>query len=301
MARPGSGTRDAALAGRTKRAWRVARGRFRDHGGDAVVSCLGRADGPTARPSKRHLFDRAMGLFDLHPTVTLYDLSNTYFEGEAARQPKAKRGHSKDKRTDCPLLTLALVLDASGFVRRSRVFAGNVREHHTVADMLEALDAPPRGAGGNGPRNRHRGARAVAARAPLPVPGGQPRTHPAVRPRGRATHRNRLAARRAPSQGRIRGRPRGAPFLLLRGACRQGTRDRRSFRPALRDRADRAVRRIVAPAHPQTRRAGLGAYRSAQGEKTAASPSTTTSSSTPTPPANAPPRFASPAARSKAR
>ena len=51
---------------------------------------------------ERHLFDRAMGLFDLHPTVTLYDLTNTFFEGEAARQPKAQRGHSKDKRTDCP-------------------------------------------------------------------------------------------------------------------------------------------------------------------------------------------------------
>ena len=91
---------------------------------------------------ERHLFDRAMGLFDLHPTVTLYDLTNTFFEGAAARQPKAKRGHSKDKRTDCPLLTLALVLDASGFVRRSQVFAGNVREHHTLADMLDALNAP---------------------------------------------------------------------------------------------------------------------------------------------------------------
>ena len=91
---------------------------------------------------ERHLFDRAMGLFDLHPTVTLYDLTNTFFEGEAARQPMAQRGHSKDKRTDCPLLTLALVLDSSGFVRRSKVFAGNVREHHTVAEMLEALNAP---------------------------------------------------------------------------------------------------------------------------------------------------------------
>ena len=89
-----------------------------------------------------HLFDRAMGLFDLHPTVTLYDLTNTFFEGEAPRQPKARRGHSKDKRTDCPLLTLALVLDSSGFVRRSRVFAGNVREHHTVAEMLDELSAP---------------------------------------------------------------------------------------------------------------------------------------------------------------
>ena len=91
---------------------------------------------------EHHLFDRAMGLFDLHPTVTLYDLTNTFFEGEAALQPKAKRGHSKDKRSDCPLLTLGLVLDASGFVRRSQVFAGNVREHRTLAQMLEALHAP---------------------------------------------------------------------------------------------------------------------------------------------------------------
>ena len=91
---------------------------------------------------EHHLFDRAMGLFDLHPTIALYDLTNTFFEGEAASQPKAKRGHSKDKRTDRPLLTLALVLDASGFVRRSQVFAGNVREHRTLAEMLDALDAP---------------------------------------------------------------------------------------------------------------------------------------------------------------
>ena len=89
-----------------------------------------------------HLFDRALGLFDLQPTVTLYDLTNTYFEGEASEQPQAKRGHSKERRSDCPLLTLGLMLDASGFVRRSKVFAGNVREHRTLAGMLDALDAP---------------------------------------------------------------------------------------------------------------------------------------------------------------
>ena len=89
-----------------------------------------------------HLFQQALDLFALAPTVTLYDLSNTYFEGGADKQPTARRGHSKDQRTDCPLLTLGLVLDASGFVRRSQLFAGNVREHHTLADMLGALDAP---------------------------------------------------------------------------------------------------------------------------------------------------------------
>ena len=89
-----------------------------------------------------HLFGRAMDLFDLQPTVTLYDLTNTYFEGEAREQPLARRGHSKEKRSDCPLLTLGLMLDASGFVRRSQVFAGNVKEHRTLAGMLEALQAP---------------------------------------------------------------------------------------------------------------------------------------------------------------
>ena len=89
-----------------------------------------------------HLFDRAMGLFDLQPTVMLYDLTNTYFEGDASGHPQAQRGHSKEKRSDCPLLTLGLMLDASGFVRRSQVFAGNVREHQTLAGMLAALRAP---------------------------------------------------------------------------------------------------------------------------------------------------------------
>ena len=89
-----------------------------------------------------HLFEQAMSLFDLRPTVTLYDLTNSYFEGQAEEQPQAQRGHSKDKRRDCPLLTLGLVLDGSGFVRRSQVFAGNVTEHRTLPQMLEALQAP---------------------------------------------------------------------------------------------------------------------------------------------------------------
>ena len=91
---------------------------------------------------ERHLFSRAMGLFDLEPTVTLFDLTNTFFEGAARDQPKAERGHSKDKRSDCRLLTLGLVLDGAGFVRRSKVFAGRVDEPQTLAGMLEGLEAP---------------------------------------------------------------------------------------------------------------------------------------------------------------
>jgi hypothetical protein len=90
-----------------------------------------------------HVFDRVKDLFALEETVTLYDLTNTYFEGEASAQPKAQRGRSKEKRSDCPLVTLALVVDGSGFVRRSRVFAGNAAEAATLAEMLEGLKAPP--------------------------------------------------------------------------------------------------------------------------------------------------------------
>ena len=55
--------------------------------------------------------------------------------------PDAKRGRSKEKRNDCPLLTLALVVDASGFVVKSRIFAGNVAESKTLAQMIDELGA----------------------------------------------------------------------------------------------------------------------------------------------------------------
>lgn len=91
---------------------------------------------------EKALFGRIDDLFSLPTTVTLYDLTNTYFEGEQNGNAKAQRGHSKEKRSDCPLMTLGLVLDGSGFVRRSRVFAGNVSEGSTLEGMLQGLDAP---------------------------------------------------------------------------------------------------------------------------------------------------------------
>lgn len=91
---------------------------------------------------EEQLFGRLSNLFNLPTTVTLYDLTNTYFEGEMAINAKAKRGHCKQKRSDCPLVTLGLVLDGSGFVRRSRTFAGNVSEAVTLEEMLVGLNAP---------------------------------------------------------------------------------------------------------------------------------------------------------------
>jgi transposase len=90
-----------------------------------------------------HLYRQERDLFSLAETITLYDLTNTFFEGTASGNPKAKHGHSKEKRTDCPLVTLALVLDASGFPKRSEVFEGNVSEPKTLKTMLEHLTLAP--------------------------------------------------------------------------------------------------------------------------------------------------------------
>jgi hypothetical protein len=92
---------------------------------------------------QEHLFGTACSLFGLGQTITLYDLTNTYFEGVAAGVHKAKRGHSKESRSDCPLVTLAMALDASGFVRRVHFFAGNASEPATLQGMLSGLNAAP--------------------------------------------------------------------------------------------------------------------------------------------------------------
>ena len=86
------------------------------------------------------IFRKVTTLFSLQETVTLYDLTNTYFEGQAGQNAKAQHGHSKEKRSDCPLVTLGLVLDGSGFVRRSKTFDGNVNEAKTLEG--NRLDPP---------------------------------------------------------------------------------------------------------------------------------------------------------------
>lgn len=91
---------------------------------------------------EQRIFERVQDLFNFTPTITLYDLTNTYMEGNAEANPKAKRGRSKEKRSDCPLITLGLALDASGFIRHSQVFEGNVNEGSTLEKMLTQLQAP---------------------------------------------------------------------------------------------------------------------------------------------------------------
>jgi transposase len=90
---------------------------------------------------EEHLYTQEHSLFSLQETITLYDLTNTFFEGQSKANAFAANGHSKEKRSDCPLVTLGLVLDSSGFPRRSHVYKGNVSEPTTLAEMLQGLEA----------------------------------------------------------------------------------------------------------------------------------------------------------------
>jgi len=79
-------------------------------------------------------------LFALEDKIILYDLTNTFFEGSGKYNPKARYGgNSKEKRSDCPLVTLGLVLDMHGFPKKSRIFEGNVSESKTLETMIKGL------------------------------------------------------------------------------------------------------------------------------------------------------------------
>jgi transposase len=86
-----------------------------------------------------HLCRSEGQLFALEEKVILYDLTNTFFEGSGKYNPKARHGRSKDKRNDCPLVTLGLILDINGFPKNSRIFEGNVSEPKTLDKMIRGL------------------------------------------------------------------------------------------------------------------------------------------------------------------
>jgi len=85
------------------------------------------------------LVQRERSLFNLDTTVYLYDITSTYFEGQCPRNDKAKLGHSRDKRPDCKQVVVGLVVNRDGFPITHEVFAGNTRDHTTLATMLDRL------------------------------------------------------------------------------------------------------------------------------------------------------------------
>jgi transposase len=86
-----------------------------------------------------HLRQSEGQLFALEEKIILYDLTNTFFEGSGTYNPKARYAKSKEKRSDCPLVTLGLVLDMNGFPKNSQVFEGNISEPKTLETMIRRL------------------------------------------------------------------------------------------------------------------------------------------------------------------
>ncbi|NQT19612.1 MAG: IS1634 family transposase [Planctomycetes bacterium] len=88
-----------------------------------------------------HLREQERSLFNLDRTILLYDLTNSYFEGAAEGNELARRSaNSKEKRTDCPLISVGVVLDAEGFVITHKVFTGNTSDCRTLLEAVADLE-----------------------------------------------------------------------------------------------------------------------------------------------------------------
>ena len=92
---------------------------------------------------ERELSSKTSNLFNLKDKIIFYDLTNTYFEGRKLSSEKAKFGRSKEKRSDAKLISLALVVNGEGFVKRSKIYKGNIGESTTLEETIKELSEPP--------------------------------------------------------------------------------------------------------------------------------------------------------------
>lgn len=93
-----------------------------------------------------HLYARLDGEIGFGGQSFLYDLTNTYFEGRMLGSELAQFGRSKEQRSDCRLVSIALLTNGLGFVRRSHFYAGNIGEPGTFGRVLDEMGGAP-GAG----------------------------------------------------------------------------------------------------------------------------------------------------------
>jgi transposase len=88
----------------------------------------------------QHLRQRWQDLFATPFDVLFYDLTSTYFEGEAEQIPQAKRGYSRDHRPDCLQVLIALVITPEGFPLAYEVLDGNTSDRTTLRGFLERIE-----------------------------------------------------------------------------------------------------------------------------------------------------------------
>nr|WP_237581615.1 IS1634 family transposase [Prevotella ihumii] len=88
---------------------------------------------------ERHLCNVTDNLFNIDNKLMLFDLTNFYFEGSKRESKKAQFGRSKEKRSDCKLLVLALCINKEGFIRYSSILEGNTADPKSLPDMIDTL------------------------------------------------------------------------------------------------------------------------------------------------------------------
>ena len=91
---------------------------------------------PHKKALEKHLKERLGELFDLDYDLLLYDITSTYFEGQADGNPQAQRGYSRDHRPDCKQVNVALVVSRCGMPLGYEVFAGNRHDATTLEEMV---------------------------------------------------------------------------------------------------------------------------------------------------------------------
>ena len=88
---------------------------------------------------EQHLSHKTNELFDLSDKIVLYDLTNTYFEGQYTNSKIARYGRSKEKRNDAKLVVLALVVNIYGFIKYSCIHEGNMADSANLSQIIDKL------------------------------------------------------------------------------------------------------------------------------------------------------------------
>jgi transposase len=95
---------------------------------------------PHKEAFEKYLKEKLGELFPLEYDLLLYDVTSTYFEGEASRNDLAQRGYSRDHRPDCKQVNIALVVSRCGMPVGYEVFAGNRHDSKTVEQVVEHVE-----------------------------------------------------------------------------------------------------------------------------------------------------------------
>jgi len=96
---------------------------------------------PLKSDIETHLKQRVGELFSPDFDLLLYDVTSTYFEGQAKANPQAKHGYSRDHRGDCKQVCIGLVATQDGFPLAYEVFSGNRADVTTVEEMVEIMES----------------------------------------------------------------------------------------------------------------------------------------------------------------